>query len=121
MSASTRRGISPEGAPHEAAKPLRSIGHGRLIIRPSACRGCRSCQLACSFEKTRRFNPGRSMIVMERNLADGRVAPMIKPIGCDLCGGDPACAKACRYGALTYEAGPNDEKVIVWPPTAGRS
>lgn len=55
------------------------------------------------------------MIVMERNLSDARTAPMIKPIGCNLCGGDPACAKACKYAAITYEEGPSQEKVVVRP------
>ena len=88
---------------------------GVLVIRPENCRGCRSCQLACSFEKTGSFNPGRSMIAMERDLKDGRVAPMIKPIGCDLCGGDPACARACKYAAITYEKGPCEDKIVVRP------
>jgi len=92
---------------------------GRLVITAHNCRGCRSCQLACSFEKTGAFNPGRSMILIERNLSDGLVAPMIKPIGCDLCGGDPACAKACKYGAITYEEGPSDEKIVVRPGIKG--
>ena len=88
---------------------------GALVIRPENCRGCRSCQLACSFEKTGSFNPGHSMIVMERDLKHGRTAPMIKPIGCDLCGGDPACARACKYGAITYEKGPSEDKIAVRP------
>lgn len=86
---------------------------GTLRIQPGNCRGCRSCQLACSFERSGVFNPGRSMIVIERDLIDGRVAPMIKPLGCDLCGGDPACARACKYGAITYEAGATQEKIVV--------
>jgi len=90
---------------------------GKLVVLAQNCRGCRSCQLACSFEKTGAFNPGRSMIVMERDLSGGRVAPMIKPIGCDLCGGDPACAKACKYGAITYEKGPSEDKIVVRPWT----
>ena len=88
---------------------------GKLVVLAQNCRGCRSCQLACSFEKTGVFNPGRSMIVMERDLSDGRVAPMIKPIGCDLCGGDPVCAKACKYGAITYEQGTSEDKIVVRP------
>jgi ferredoxin len=38
---------------------------------------------------------------------------MIKPIGCDLCGGEPACAKACKYGAITYEAEASEERIVV--------
>jgi len=86
---------------------------GTLFVQAQNCRGCRSCQLACSFAKHGVFNPGKSMIVLERNLADDRTAPMIKPIGCDLCGGDPACAKACKYGAILYEAGPGRQKIVV--------
>ena len=86
---------------------------GTLVMRAENCRGCRSCQLACSFEKHDVFNPGKAMIVMERNLPDGRVAPMINPLGCDLCAGDPACAKACKYGAISYEQGPAEEKALV--------
>jgi len=88
---------------------------GKLVVMAQNCRGCRSCQLACSFEKTGTFNPGQSMIVMERNLKDGRVAPMIKPVGCDLCGGDPACARACKYAAITYEKGPSEDKIVIRP------
>ena len=88
---------------------------GTLVIRPEHCRGCRSCQLACSFVRHGAFNPGKSMIVMERNLSDGRVAPMIKPIGCDLCSGEPACAQACKYGAITYEKGSREDKIVIRP------
>jgi len=86
---------------------------GTLFVQAQNCRGCRSCQLACSFAKHHVFNPDKSMIILERNLSDGQTAPMIKPIGCDLCGGDPACAKACKYGAILYEAGPGKDKIVV--------
>jgi electron transport protein HydN len=86
---------------------------GTLYVNPQNCRGCRSCQLACSFAKHRVFNPAKSMIILEMNLSDGQTAPMIKPIGCDLCGGDPACVKACKYAAILYEAGPSKEKIVV--------
>ena len=95
------------------------VSPGVLVIHPEHCRGCRSCQLACSFEKTGSFNPGRSLIVMERDLRGGRVAPMIKPVGCDLCGGEPACAAACKYGAITYEPGPSENKIAVRAATGG--
>lgn len=88
---------------------------GALVIHAENCRGCRSCQLACSFVKRGVFNPGKSMIVMERDLDTGRSAPMVKPVGCDLCGGEPACAQACKYGAITYEEGRRTHKVLVCP------
>jgi anaerobic carbon-monoxide dehydrogenase iron sulfur subunit len=89
---------------------------GRLIVHIENCRGCRDCQLACSFTRHGSFNPDKSLIVMERNLPDARTAPMIKPIGCNLCGGNPACARACQYGAITYEQGPSFDKVVVRVP-----
>ena len=86
---------------------------GSLVVEPLNCRGCRSCQLACSFAKYSVFNPAKSMIVMERDVQTGHAAPMIYPIGCDLCGGDPACAKACEYGAITYERDAKGYKILV--------
>jgi ferredoxin len=53
------------------------------------------------------------MIVMERDVQTGHAAPMIYPIGCDLCGGDPACAKACQYEAITYERDTKGFKILV--------
>ena len=88
---------------------------GTLVVQAARCRGCRSCQLACSFEKSGVFNPAKAMIIMERNLELGHTAPMIRPIGCDLCGGEPACAKACKYGAITYEHNGKGYKIMVCP------
>ncbi len=95
----------PEGCLQEST--------GGLVVEPLNCRGCRSCQLACSFAKYSLFNPAKSMIVMERDVHTGHAAPMICPIGCDLCGGDPACAKACQYGAITYERDAKGFKTLV--------
>lgn len=85
----------------------------RLVITVKNCRGCRSCQLACSFSKVNVFNPAKSMIRIERDIETDHTAPMICPIGCDLCEGDPACVKACRYGAITCESGGGDYKILV--------
>lgn len=71
-----------------------------IIIIPSMCRGCRSCQLACSYSRQRVFNPAKSVIVLERDVETDHTVPVILPLGCDLCGGDPACIDACPYGAL---------------------
>lgn len=90
---------------------MKNIDH--LIISPIKCRGCRSCQLACSFIKTEEFNPAKSMIRMERDVETGHTAPMILPLGCDLCNGDPACLKACTYGALSSGPERSDYRVLV--------
>jgi len=81
---------------------------GKLTIWPERCRGCRSCQLACSFARTKEYNPTTSCIVLERDLDREKTAPMIKSLCCDLCGGAPACAAACSYGAITYEPDASD-------------
>lgn len=76
---------------------------GRLVIFPARCRGCRSCQLACSFVRTGVYNPSQSCIELERDLRTEKTAPMIQALACDLCGGQPACVEACAYDALTFE------------------
>lgn len=79
---------------------------GRLVVRPEECRGCRSCQLACSFARIGEYNPSRSCIELERDLLTEKTAPMVRTLCCDLCEGRPACADACTYGAITYEPAP---------------
>lgn len=76
---------------------------GRLVIRPEQCRGCRSCQLACSFARTEEYNPSLSCIELERNLETEKTSPLIRLLCCDLCGGHPVCADACTYGAIAYD------------------
>jgi len=75
---------------------------GHLVVRPERCRGCRSCQLACSFARANEFNPSKSCIVLERDMRTERTAPMIKVLCCDLCDGRPACVDACKYDALAF-------------------
>lgn len=77
---------------------------GRLLIWPERCRGCRSCQLACSFAKSKEYNPSLSCIELERDLRTEETAPRIDMKCCDLCGGQPACVDACTYGTIVFEA-----------------
>jgi Fe-S-cluster-containing dehydrogenase component len=76
---------------------------GRLIIDGARCRGCRSCQLACSFARTREYSASGACIVIERDLRTEQTSPLIHMQCCDLCGGDPACASACTYGAILFD------------------
>ena len=46
--------------------------------------GCKVCTIACPFG------------TINYNSSTGKV------VKCDLCGGDPYCAKACPTGAITY-------------------
>ena len=57
---------------------------GAVLINEAACIGCRSCIQACSFGQIS-FHP-------EKNLA----------FKCNLCKGNPTCAKFCPTGALSF-------------------
>jgi Fe-S-cluster-containing dehydrogenase component len=84
-----------------------------IVIIPSNCRGCRSCQLACSFARHSVFNPSKSVIVMERDAETEHMAPAILSRSCDLCGGNPACVKACPYGAMVGNPNHSDYKILI--------
>jgi Fe-S-cluster-containing dehydrogenase component len=57
-----------------------------LVINNEKCRGCKTCVTHCPLEVAR-FNE------------DSGVA-----FKCDLCGGDPVCAKFCPSGAIKFLA-----------------
>jgi Fe-S-cluster-containing dehydrogenase component len=84
-----------------------------IIVLPHNCRGCRSCQLACSYARHRVFNPAKSVIFWERELETDHTSPVISAIACDLCGGDPACVRACPYGALVINTELPGYKILV--------
>ncbi len=63
---------------------LRDEETGAVIINLDLCIGCKMCMTACPF--------GAISI-------DYETKTMIK---CDLCGGDPECAKHCVYDALDF-------------------
>ena len=46
------------------------------------------------------FNPAKSVIRFDHDVETGHTAPVPLPLGCDLCGGEPVCVKACPYEAL---------------------
>ncbi len=57
---------------------------GAKVVIDAACVGCAVCTISCPFG-TIFQNPETK-----------------KAFKCDLCGGDPACAKACPTGAIVY-------------------
>lgn len=129
----------------------------QLMIKPEKCIGCRTCEIICSYNRDKAFNPRQSAVsvlaydeaaiavpvmclqcedaccvkvcpvqAMHRE-ADGTVrvdeekcivckmcvnaCPLgnvtfssvsRKVIKCELCGGDPGCAKFCPSSAIVY-------------------
>ena len=65
-----------------------------LVITPSRCTACRTCELACSFKHAEGRNPGISRI---RAFMKGEGRNMI--LTCFQCD-DAACVKACPVEAL---------------------
>jgi len=78
------------------------VAQKKLVIDESRCRGCRTCQLACSIKKYGVFNPSKAFIRIERNIETGRTCPVVLS-GCDMCGGNFLCAELCPYGAIVNE------------------
>ncbi len=58
--------------------------NGALIMDGGKCIGCRACSTTCPL--------GQAIFHPEKRIA----------IKCDLCEGDPACARFCPSGALDY-------------------
>lgn len=49
----------------------------RIVTNRTACSGCRLCAMACSFEKTKKFNPRSSGIWIESDEIEGNATPHI--------------------------------------------
>lgn len=57
---------------------------GGVVFSAEECIGCKQCVDVCPYDGIH-FNEDENIIEL-----------------CDLCGGDPACVKACTTGALTF-------------------
>ncbi|TFG11869.1 4Fe-4S dicluster domain-containing protein [Candidatus Thorarchaeota archaeon] len=66
-----------------------------LTVDVKKCTGCRNCELACSVEHYRLFNPSRSRIKVIKNENKGIILPMV----CLQCE-EPLCQEACPTGAI---------------------
>jgi len=77
-----------EDAPCLAVCPtnarIRDEETGRVIVNYDRCIGCKTCVVACPFGAVS-FDPVANRIM-----------------GCDLCDGDPQCARFCETGAIRY-------------------
>lgn len=71
-----------EICPAKALK--RSEETGAVVVDKDRCVGCKMCTLACPFG---------NIVFLEREGVSGK---------CDLCNGDPECAKICPTEAIQY-------------------
>jgi len=62
----------------------RDFATGAVLIENNWCIGCRMCTMACPFGNA---------------VYDAELKRVLK---CDLCGGDPQCAKYCPFGAISF-------------------
>lgn len=69
----------------------------QLLVAPSLCIGCRTCELACSLTHQENNKPGRSRIY-PLGVGKERWVPIVC-LQCD----DPACVKSCLVDALTLD------------------
>ncbi|NPV44299.1 MAG: 4Fe-4S dicluster domain-containing protein [Firmicutes bacterium] len=67
-----------------------------LMLSPEKCIGCRTCELVCSFNKTKAFNPKCSRVTV----ISYDEAAISVPIMCMQCE-DPSCIKVCPTSAIT--------------------
>ncbi|MGR9073756.1 MAG: 4Fe-4S dicluster domain-containing protein [Gammaproteobacteria bacterium] len=101
-----------------------------LNIAPAKCTGCLQCELACSYEKERVFNPARSRIKVFNFHDLGKFAPYTctqcaeawclhacpveaivanfltgaKEVVDDVCVGCKVCTIACPFGTVNYNS-----------------
>jgi len=70
-----------------------------LFTDAQTCRGCRICELACSFHYHNVFSPELSSIRITRNNRNGDISISIDDSKCDLCP-NQWCVSSCPFGAL---------------------
>lgn len=69
----------------------------RLVVRPSRCTGCRTCEVACAFSHLQEMKPGVTRVVVCRQ-SETRFIPMLC-LQCD----NAACVKVCPVKALSMD------------------
>ena len=70
----------------------------RLMIRPSVCIGCRSCELICSYRNRDEFSSSGSAV----SVYEFKDAGIVIPLMCMQCE-EAQCLSACRFGALSRD------------------
>ncbi len=73
-----------------------------LRLYPARCKGCRACEMACSFHHSGRtsFSPSVSSTKIVRDNDTGHISIDLDET-CDLCWGEETalCVRYCVYGA----------------------
>jgi len=69
-----------------------------LVVNPEKCAGCRTCELMCSFEHTKVFNPRYSAVTVI-NYEEAMTSVPMMCMQCD----DACCLKVCPVGAITRD------------------
>lgn len=70
----------------------------RLLVDESACSGCRSCEISCSWQQAGVFDPELARIRVEKQEVTGLDRPRV----CRQCG-VAACVRACPGGAMSRD------------------
>ena len=89
--------------PHRAFYYALNTARQFVDCDPERCVGCVVCEYACSLEKEKTFNPGKSRIRTIRLNPLSNIA-----VACRVCE-EPACITACPKGALSQ----SEEKGII--------
>ena len=76
--------------------------HGKILIKPERCTGCRVCQLECSFKYHKVFNPALANIEILEIPGPGTDFSINYKDDCHNC---LVCAQTCVFGALQIEEG----------------
>jgi len=79
-----------------------------VTINAEKCRGCRTCEIVCSFHQAKEFNPTKSSIRVIQKLAGGIIYNI--PVLCQQCE-DPICMNVCPCNAI-YTNSANGAKLI---------
>lgn len=77
-----------------------------ILVKPEACTGCKTCELACALYREKECNPDRARVKVYRKEAGGLVDAV--PMLCRHCE-KPACLPACPTGAIFRD----EEKGVV--------
>ena len=69
-----------------------------LMISPKKCTGCKTCEIICSYTKTRGFNPKNAAVTIHEYEEVGIAVPMM----CMQCE-DAACQNICPVSAISKD------------------